>query len=140
LVFGRRGGIVLLHGGIGLLMFSELHTGLTVQEAQMRIAEGQTVSYAEDFRSAELAIVDKSHPEQDRVVTVPASILRRAAKSGDTLELPDLPVKLRVVRYMPNAMTRLAQPGEKTEATHGWGKLRVAEARPPATGASTEQT
>src|SRR5690606_36689086 len=39
LVFGRRGGIVLLHGGIGLLMFSELHTGLTVQEAQMRIAE-----------------------------------------------------------------------------------------------------
>src|SRR5690606_10262825 len=47
-LFGKRGGVVLLHGGIALLMFGELYTAQYVGEAQMRITEGQTIGYAED--------------------------------------------------------------------------------------------
>ena len=139
LVFGQRAGIVLLHGGIALLMFSELHTGLTAEEARMQIAEGQTVNYAEDIRASELAIVDKSDPQWDQVTVVPAALLREAAQSGELIEHPSLPFAMRVVEFFPNAVTRLAQPGETPRATHGWGALRIAEQRPQSTGASTEQ-
>lgn len=139
LVFGQRAGIVLLHGGIGLLMFSELHTGLTAEEARMQIAEGQTVNYAEDIRSAELAIVDKSDPERDKITIVPVWMLQQAAESGELIEHPTLPFAIRVTEFLPNAMTRLAQPGETPRATEGWGTLRIAEERSQSTGASTEQ-
>ena len=81
-LFARRAGIVLLHGGIALMMFSELWTGLQAQEAHMRIAEGETVHWAEDSRNSELALVDKSDPERDEVVTVPLSVLKRAFRRG----------------------------------------------------------
>ena len=73
-VFGRRSGIVLLHGGIALLMFSELWTGLRAQESQMRIMEGETVSHAIDQRNAEFAIIDKSDSQQDQLTVVPFGI------------------------------------------------------------------
>ena len=135
LVFGNRAGIVLLHAGIGLIMFSELHTGITAEEARMQIAEGQTVNFAEDIRSAELAIIDKSNTQRDRVIVVPASLLAAAADSQQTLGHPDMPFDVRVQEYHPNAVTRMAQPGEAPCATQGWGKLRVVESRSPSTGA-----
>src|SRR4029078_7882411 len=61
--FARRGGIGLLHGGIARLMLSELYTAEQAVEAQMRIAEGETATYAEDMRSSELAITDVSDPK-----------------------------------------------------------------------------
>lgn len=138
-VFGKRAGIVLLHGGVALLMFSELHTALNSQEANMRIAEGETVNYAEDIRSAELAIIDKSDTQHDQVTVIPASLLRRAFASGDVVEHPALPFAVRVKQYFPNAVTRLAQPGETVHADTGWGAMRLVEERAQSTGASTEQ-
>jgi ABC-type transport system involved in cytochrome c biogenesis permease subunit len=130
LVFGRRAGIVLLHGGIALIMFSELHTGLTAQESRMQIAEGQTVNYAEDIRSTELALIDKSDTQTDKVTVVPASLLQEAATTGEAIEVPGLNLAVKVVKYFPNAVTRMAQPGETVTATEGWGALRIAEERP----------
>ncbi|NOZ39825.1 MAG: cytochrome c biogenesis protein CcsA [Planctomycetes bacterium] len=126
-VFGRRAGIVLLHGGVGLLMFSELWTGLHAQESQMRITEGQTVSYAVDQRSTELAIVDKSDPTQDRVTVVPLAMLLAASESDQTLDDPALPFLLRLVKHYPNSRTRFLQPGETSLANRGVGLLKVAE-------------
>ena len=40
LVFRKRAGIVLLHGGIALIMLSELFTAVAAVESQMDIAEG----------------------------------------------------------------------------------------------------
>jgi ABC-type transport system involved in cytochrome c biogenesis permease subunit len=139
LVFGKRAGIVLLHGGIALLMFSELQYAVNSQEANMRIAEGQTVNYAEDIRSAELAIVDKSDTQRDVVTAIPASLLRQALAANELIELPDLPFVIRVKEYFPNAVTRMAQPGETVQATAGWGSMRLAEERPQSTGAAKEQ-
>ncbi|MCH8839210.1 MAG: cytochrome c biogenesis protein CcsA [Planctomycetes bacterium] len=138
-VFGRRAGIVLLHSGIALLMFSELLTGLQAEEAQMRIVEGQTLNFAEDYRSVELAVTLKSGDE-DVVTVVPQWMLREAFDSGQAIEHPDLPFAIRVVKYLPNAMTRLIQPGEEVIATRGEGLLRLAEERPGTTGVANEQT
>ena len=139
-VFGRRAGIVLLHSGIGLLMFSELLTGLRAEEANMRIVEGQTLNFAEDYRTAELAIIDKSDDQQDHVTIVPQRMLREAFESGETITDSALPFAIRVVKYLPNATTRLRQPGETAIATRGEGLVRLAVELPSATGVANEQT
>lgn len=138
-VFGRRAGIVLLHGGIALLMFSELWTGLQAQESQMRIAEGQTVSHAVDIREAEFALIDKSGDTEDRVTSVPVSMLVRAHQQHETLEDAALPFKLRVLDYQQNSEVRFLQPGEQTPATSGAGLLRIAEPRAISTGVGDAQ-
>ena len=138
-VFGRRAGIVLLHGGVALLMFSELWTGLQAQESQMRIAEGQTVSYAIDQRSAEFAVADKSDPDTDRVTVVPLTLLTRTLSDKKFFDDPALPFIVRVVEYQQNSDTRFLQPGEKSQATHGIGLLRIAENLPINTGVGQAQ-
>jgi len=138
-VFGRRAGIVLLHGGVALLMFSELWTGLHAQESQMRITEGQTVSYAVDHRSTELAIVDKSDSKQDRVTVVPWEMLKAACDNDQILSDPALPFSLRIVKELTNSATRFLQPGEETLASRGIGLLKVAEEVPVHSGVGQQQ-
>ena len=138
-VFGRRAGIVLLHGGIALMMFSELFTGLSAEEADMQILEGQTVSHAVDNRSLQLAIVDKSDDKQDAVTIVPGSFLKNAWESKSEIQHASLPFKIRVVDYLQNSNNRLAQPGETSLATTGAGKLRIAVPMPTGTGVGTQQ-
>ncbi|MCA9230552.1 MAG: cytochrome c biogenesis protein CcsA [Planctomycetales bacterium] len=138
-VFGRRAGIVLLHGGIALMMFSELLTGTTAEEANMQIVEGQTVSFAEDNRSVELAIVDKSKAKEDTVVVVPGTLVTAASESKQPIEHANLPFSLRVVDYLPNSVTRRRQPGESTVATKGAGQLHVALPQPTSTGVGMNQ-
>lgn len=151
-LFGKRGGVVLLHGGIALLMFGELYTAQYVGEAQMRITEGQTISYAEDIRSYELAVTDVSDPKKDVVTVIPGAIVDRSAQKklvngkeevvAEAVTINDdaLPFAVRIVELMPNATTRRAQPGETTLANSGLGQLRVATSVPVNTGVSTEQT
>ena len=138
-VFGRRAGIVLLHSGIGLMMFSELLTGLHAEEGQMQIVEGQTANFAQDIRAAELALIDKSDPEQDRVVVVPYQLLKEALDDESLIESAELPVAVRVIDYLPNAVTRLRQPGEQAVATRGRGALRIAQPVDGSTGVAMEQ-
>lgn len=138
-LFGRRAGIVLLHSGIALMMFSELWTGLHAQESQMRLVEGQTLSYAEDIRTVELAVVDKSDREKDRVTVLPLRMLTRALDEGSVINKPELPFAIRVKEYLPNANTRFIQPGEKNPATAGLGLLKVAVDMPINTGVGDQE-
>ncbi|NOX56578.1 MAG: cytochrome c biogenesis protein ResB, partial [Planctomycetes bacterium] len=131
-VFRRRGGMVLLHGGIGLLMLSELFVGTGAQEAQMSIQEGQTVNYATDIRSLELAIVDRSPRDYDEVVVVPEPILLRTPGQGPAvIRHADLPFDIQVVRFFRNSTIRDVRPGEKNPATAGAGLFSIVEAARP---------
>ena len=65
LVFRKRAGIVLLHAGIGLIMFTELLTAVSAHESQMRIPEGGTVNYSDDVRATELAVIEKRRTGDD---------------------------------------------------------------------------
>jgi len=130
LLFKRRGGIVLLHGGIALMMINELLVGMYAVEGQMHIEEGQTVNYAMDIREVELAFVDPSDPKTDDVVVVPESILL----SGSKISHPDLPFDLQLEKYYPNSKVRNLKESEETIATSGAGQVILAEETRTGTG------
>src|SRR6185503_13638714 len=135
LLFRRKAGIVLLHTGVIILMFSELATGLMAEEGQMSIFEGQSVNYVEDNRTAELAIIDDSTPGADDVVVVSDRALAR----GGSIRLEGLPFDLEVAgdKYFKNAQLAPMKPGEPNPATHGAGLRMSAQNRPESSGVDT---
>jgi ABC-type transport system involved in cytochrome c biogenesis permease subunit len=139
-VFSKRAGIVLLHSGIGLLMFSELYTAEQAVEGQMTIAEGETAYWAQDIRSVELALTDASDDDVDSSTVVPQAMIEEAFRTGEIIRHRDLPVAVRVVKFLPNADWRWLQPGEEPVANAGFGQLQTVEERQPSTGVETEQT
>lgn len=131
MLFARKAGIVLLHGGVLLMMLSELVTHFVAEEAHMTLSEGETSNSVQDQREAELAIVDPSDPAHDKVVAVPQKLLKR----GGTVVLPGLPFDLEVAPngFMGNANLKSPQPGEPNPATAGEGLTAVAKLLPEAT-------
>ncbi len=95
----KRAGILLVHFGLILLIVGELVTALFANENNMTIMEGETVNFAEDIREVELAIVDRSDPDVDRVVVVPQSLLSRQRSVRD----PALPFDIDVQHFYSNA-------------------------------------
>ncbi|TWT42932.1 cytochrome c biogenesis protein [Botrimarina hoheduenensis] len=139
LVFRKRAGIVLLHAGIGLLMFGELLTGLTADEAQMRLSEGQTVNYAYDIRSTELAIVTPDG-DADRVTVIPEQRLALAARTGRPIEHSNLPFTVRVVRFDGNSTLKQPLPNSENLATRGAGQTVLALPSASVVGVGPDQT
>ncbi len=152
LVFGKRGGIVLIHTGVGLMMFGQFFVSKYDVEEQMRIEEGQSRTYGEDIRRTELAIVDSTKLGEDQVVAVPRSVLlasvNHSSTSIFTRRLPEvdaggiishasLPFDLKVLEYYRNADVRDAKADESNLATAGFGKRFIAEAVKSAAGADS---
>ncbi|MBI1349254.1 hypothetical protein GC163_23540 [bacterium] len=139
LVFKNRGGIVLLHGGIGLMMFGELLVGLTATEGQLQIAEGETVNFVQDIRTVELAIVDRSDPKEDKVTAIPRGLLQAAAASGKPIIDQRLPFQIAVKKFFQNSNIRPAKVvGGTNLATQGLGEEWVAEDVRPGSGTDTD--
>jgi ABC-type transport system involved in cytochrome c biogenesis permease subunit len=134
MVFRKRAGIVLLHGGIALMMISELVTGIQAKESRMSIPENGTVSYSDDIRTSELAVIDRSHVGHDHVTVVPASLLTANVGESTPIEHADLPFNLRVHRWLPNSDLRSPAATESNPATAGFGLRQVAVEVRQATG------
>lgn len=134
LVFRNRAGIVLLHAGVALMMLSELLTGISAQESRMSIAEGATARFSDDIRSSELAVIDRSSAEHDRVTVVPASLLMANVGSTDRIEHPDLPFTIQVHRWLQNSQVREAGPNGTSPSTAGLSQRLTAVPVPAATG------
>jgi hypothetical protein len=86
----------------------------------MRIDEGQTKHYSESYRQYELALLDLTNPSYNEVVAIPETVL---AETG-TIQHPQLPFKVTIKDYFPNAsLQRRAQaPGTPAaRATAGIG-------------------
>ena len=126
-VFGKRAGIVLLHGGIGLMMFYELHVALTAVETQMNLVEGERSNFVHDIRTIELAVMDLTDPTNEKVVVFPKSVVLSAIKSGNPLEHPEIPFTLKVEKYLKNARVRGVSSADKNPATTGNGRVWMAE-------------
>ena len=132
LLFNKRAGLALLHGGVGLLMFGELFVSYYAAEQQMTLSEGQTVNFTRDIRSLELVIRVPSPGKEAEVIAVPllnAGHLTRFG-SGSTISLPDLPFDAHVVDFLKNAEIRPAKPQEENLATQGVGVRFIAEPAP----------
>ncbi len=135
-VFGKRAGIVLLHGGIGLMMFYELHVALTAVETQMNLVEGEQTNFVQDIRTNEFAITDITDPKEDHVVAVPKSI----ALAQGLIDHPDLPFKIRIdpKNFVQNAKLRAASPRDNNPATTGIGLIWFPEPVKPGAGADSD--
>ena len=121
----KKAGIFLLHLGVILLLVGQLLTGVFANESQMRIDNGQTLSYSEASREVELAVIDGTHPDYDQVVAIPEGALAR----GGTIQSPALPFTLQIKRFLPNA--RLAMRAQEptappSQANAGFGANVVA--------------
>jgi ABC-type transport system involved in cytochrome c biogenesis permease subunit len=134
LLFRKRAGVVLLHGGIALMMINELVVYGLHSEALMQIKEGETVNYAQDIRTVELAVVDPTDPQEDDVVVVPKSYMTEGAKIRDE----QLPFDIEVVRYLPNSTLRETKPDEQNPADAGTGLKFAAQEVRPGTGTDND--
>ena len=105
MVFRRRAGIVLLHSGVLLMMFSELLVGLSAIEGQMSIREGETVNFEQDVRAVELAIIDRSAAGSDRVTVVPLTEegVETRFLNGERILHEDLPFEIEIDRFLRNS-------------------------------------
>lgn len=133
----QTAGIVLLHGGIGLMMVSEVLVGLHAEEAQMRIEEGSSSNFVEDIRSVELAFVRDLGDDTDQHTVIPQSYLRE----GETISNDELPVDVEVVEFIRNAdIVPLSRAPEGVEqvATTGVGTTQVAIPVRASTGTDTD--
>ncbi|MGE5193958.1 MAG: hypothetical protein ACM3U2_15800, partial [Deltaproteobacteria bacterium] len=165
LAFQKRAGIVLLHAGIGLMMFSELLVGTLAVETRMSITEGEAVNFVQDLHTSELVVAQPLDRDQEQVVAVRQSMLLRGSKLEHPFlpawsyeSLPEgvqrllgcrygekvirheyLPFDVEVVRYFKNsAVPRRVKPGEDNPATAGIGTEFVVEERPTGTGTDAE--
>ncbi|OYW25127.1 MAG: hypothetical protein B7Z55_00250 [Planctomycetales bacterium 12-60-4] len=138
LVFKNRGGVVLLHGGIGLMMFGELLVGLTAVEGQMQIQEGETVNFVQDIRTVEFAIVDRSDPQEDKVTVIPRDMLVTAAKSGEPIIDDRLPFQIQVDKFLQNSSLVRPKAGAPNPATAGVGLEWAVEEVRPGSGTDTD--
>lgn len=125
----KKIGIILLHLGVILLLIGQLLTGLFARETHMRIDEGQTAGFSEAPREVELAVIDKTDPNFDQVVSIPEAVLAR----GGTIQHPTLPFAIKIRQFMGNtqlAMRTQAPQAPPSMATAGFGPKIVAVEAP----------
>ena len=123
----KKAPLITIHGGLIVLLLSELITGLFARETEMTLDEGASRSYSEAPRHAELVIVDSSSPEHDRVW----SIAEKRLGAGNLIEHKTLPFRVKVHRYYQNSRVFLPASVAETGAPRsirGIGaKLRLME-------------
>ena len=136
LVFGVRGGNVLIHVAVGLLMLGQFVFGDRQIEERMVLVEGQTTNVAFRTDETELAIVDSSDAADDAVTAISGRLLKGRA-GGAALAIDGLPFEITVIDYFPNSSITRVGPVAPNPATAGLGTQWLATAKPPEGGASS---
>lgn len=130
----RRLGVLTLHAGLIVLIAGEFVTAWFADEGLMSIDVGGSSSYVEDIRTTELAVIDPSDPNVDRVVTVPQAML----EDRDRISDDRLPFDVEIVQWAANA--RLLRARGPTPADRGVGREAVLDELPKARGVDGAQT
>ena len=117
----RKIGILLIHFGIVLLLLGQMFTDFLSRESALHLRIGQTKNYSEAERAFELAVLDTTDKDSDKVVAIPCSLLVRRAEVTD----PEMPFNVRVKTFYANSLlAQQPQPGYdpvKTTAGPGSG-------------------
>ncbi len=101
----RNSGLILIHLGLIILVLGSGLTTYLGRESQCMIEEGQTSFYSQDRRLLELAVIDTSQPSEDRVISIPESLL----KPGNRIPLSQLGLELQVDQFFPNVLLELSE-------------------------------
>ena len=137
MVFGSRGGNVLIHLGVGLLMLGQFAFGDRQIEERMALIEGQSSSMALRTDETELAVIRADDAADDRVTVISGRLLK-ARSGGEPIAADDLPFDVRVLSYFPNSNVIRVGPVAPNLATTGIGKRWLATEKAPEGGASSK--
>ena len=115
----RKIGIVLIHLGVVLLLVGQMLTDFLSRESNLHLRIGQTRNYSEAERAFELAVLDTTDKDSDKVVAIPCSLLVRRGEVGD----PAMPFTVSVKTFHANSsLVQQSQPGyEPVKSTAGLG-------------------
>jgi ABC-type transport system involved in cytochrome c biogenesis permease subunit len=136
MVFGSRGGNVLIHLGVGLLMLGQFAFGDRQIEERMALVEGQSSNMALRTDETELAVIRRDDEANDRVTVISGRLLK-ARSGGEPIVANDLPFDVRVLSYFPNSSVIRVGPVAPNQATTGIGKSWLAADKAPEGGASS---
>ena len=120
LLFGNRGGNVLIHLGVGLLMLGQFIFGDAQREERIALFEGQRTQVAYEQDTVELVFIDKSNPDTNRVVAFDHPMLQRSAARGTFVTAAELPFEFRIDKWMENSTIELRKtPAAPTDDDFG---------------------
>ncbi len=127
----KKIGIVLIHTGVVLLLLGQLLTDQFSEESQMHLRLGETKNYSEAPTKFELAIVDTSDADMDKVVVIAP---HRLFKGGDVTH-SELPFTVRLKKFLHNSSLQDKPTAGYTEVavTHGLGAGLLWREEPRAT-------
>jgi ABC-type transport system involved in cytochrome c biogenesis permease subunit len=139
MLFGKRGGNMLIHVGIALLMVGQFGFGDRQIEQKINLVEGEQASVAFIPDALEIAIIDKSQDATDDVRVIPDSAIRKAIRNDGVITdvNSDLPCLVRIDKWMPNSKLQDGQ-SQELKATVGTGLAMKAVEIPSVGGASSE--
>jgi hypothetical protein len=126
-----RIGLWMVHFGLVLLLLGQLMTDILSRESTLHLREGEAKNYSEVEREAELAVMDTTDPNSDKVVAIPQTLLatRQRIRPGD------LPFTIRVKRFFANSNVadRPADAAQPPAATQGTGRRAIVSGLPHVT-------
>ena len=134
-LFKRKAGMVLLHIGVIGLMLNEILVTTAHKEHRLIVSEGESTSEVLDIRFHEMAIVDVSDPEVDRIVTVPAAKLASLKK----ISSPELPFDIQCIDYFRNSTFNSSESVPDNPATSGIGLELAVKELPPVAGTGSSE-
>ena len=139
MVFGARGGNVLIHIAVGMLMFGQFVFGDRQIEERLNLVEGQTsnmVCRTDEIELACIEVAEETETKED--VTAISGRLLKARAGGEPIALEDLPFDIKVLEYLINTSVTRVGPFAENRATAGLGESWLAIGRPPEGGASSK--
>jgi hypothetical protein len=112
-------GLWMVHVGLILLLLGQLLTDLLSRESTLHLREGEARNYTEVEREAELAVVDVTDPDADKVV----AISQGALATQKSIRPGGLPFTIRVKQFFANSRVeeRTADAALPAAATQGTG-------------------
>src|SRR5215510_1083584 len=128
----RKLGIHLTHAGLIIMLAGGLFTDLFAVESHMRLSHGDTRNYSEDMRETELAVIDTSGDDLDRVTAIPESVLRH----NRVIDHCSLPFRIVVRNFYQHSRLKMlsqADAGARPIANQGPGAMIAVEPAPRAT-------
>lgn len=128
----RKFGIQLTHAGLIIMLAGGLFTDLFAVESHVRLERGDTKNYSEDQQHMELAVIDTTDNDLDRVTAIPESVL----KKNRTIDHWSLPFRIAVRNFYQNSRLKMlkdAGSATKPIANQGPGAMIAVEPVPRTT-------
>jgi len=131
----KKMGLWMVHAGLILLLLGQLLTDLLSRESTLHLRNGESRNYSETDREAELAVIDSTDPDADRVVAIPQGILA----NEKSIRPGDLPFTIRVKQFFGNSRVedRAADAAQPPAATQGIGPRATVRGLPHVTTMDT---